>query len=189
MSDNNVTQNSSSQKRKGRKAGRTLLVKPQVETFTSSNVTSLEGLTSHHHTEKSNTYFLTFDTVGNAVSAYRHFRKEYKEDVRVKFAHYRVFFTLEGLTEDNEYSDVKSAHINFVQNTMDANVLYYKLYRKNDAYVGCGDMTLDTKESFDALVGKESEHKSTSVVNGVTCVHYRYNKQSSHTQTSASASA
>ena len=116
MSDNNVNDHTSStQKRKGRKAGRTLLVKPESDSFDSSVFSSLEGLTNQHHTEKSNSHFLTFDTVGNAVNAYCHFRNQHNDDVRVKFAHYRVFFTLKGLNEDHEYSDVKTAHMNFVR--------------------------------------------------------------------------
>ena len=186
MSDNNVSAHTSStQKRKGRKAGRTLLVKPESESFDSSVFASLEGLTNQHHTDKSNAHFLTFDTVGNAVNAYRHFRKEHSDDVRVKFAHYRVFFTLQGLTEEHDYSDVKTAHMNFVRDNTSGRVLYYKLYRKNDSYIGCGEMTLDTKESFDKLVGGESEHKNFTVVEGVTGVHYRYNRtqQQSNTTT------
>ena len=177
MSDNSVSAHTSStQKRKGRKAGSTLLVKPQKSDFDTSGFASLEGLTNQHHTEKSNSHFLTFDNVGNAVKAYRHFRNEHSDDVRVKFAHYRVFFTLQGLTEDNDYSDVKTAHMNFVRDNTGGRVLYYKLYRKNDSYIGCGDMTLDTKESFDQLVSSESEHKNFTVVEGVTGVHYRYNR-------------
>ena len=186
MSDNNVNDHTSSvQKRKGRKAGRTLLVKPENHPFDTSLFSSLEGLTNQHYTDKSNSHFLTFDTVENSLNAYRDFRKNHTNDVRVKFAHYRIFFTLQGLTEDHEYSNVKSEHINFIEQNTQGNVLYYKLYRKNDVYIGCGDMTLDTKDSFDKLVSNESDHKNVTLLDNLTGTHYRYNRitQQSNTVT------
>jgi hypothetical protein len=176
MSDNNSFTTPSTQNKKGRKAGRTLLVKPENNNFDTKVFSSLDGLSSQYHIEKSNSHFLTFETVENSLKAYRQFRNDYNSELRVKFAHYRVFFTLQGLSEDNEYSDVKTAHIKFVCDNTKGNVLYYKLYRKNDSYLGCGDMTLDTKESFDQLINSESEHKNFNFLESLTGVHYRYNR-------------
>jgi hypothetical protein len=168
-------------KRQQRKAGRTLLVKPNGN-VSSNMFNSLTGLVNNTHTEKSNSYFLTFDTVGNAVNAYRHFRKNYTDTVRVKFAFYRVFFTLQNLTDTTDYSQVKTAHMNFVRTASNGRVLFYKLYRKNNNYLGCGDMTLDTKESFDSLVSQESQHKNFTLLNNLTGVHFKYNRNSESNQ-------
>ena len=66
----------------------------------------------------------------------------------LKYSHYRVFFTISGLSEEVEYNDIKNAHIKHIESNTDGSVLYYKLYRKDDAYLGCGDLTVDTKFEY-----------------------------------------
>ena len=158
-----------------RKAGRTLLVKVLGENV---NLDSMElvGLTNKHFTEKSNSYFLTFDTVPNSLNAMRLIRKEFDTNVRVKVAHYRVFFTLENLDDSMEYNTVKTQHRDLVQNEGKCSVLYYKLYRKDNKYLGCGDMTLDTKEGLDYLMSSDGL-KEFSLECGVSGSHYRYRTQ------------
>ena len=166
--------NSSQQNRRPRpRTGRTLLVKPSGNQFNATVLDGLQGLTTNHHTEKSNSYFLTFTTAQDALNGLKHIKKECGRDVRVKFAHYRVFFKLEGLTDSSDYNTVKTAHTNLIQST-GANVLYYRLYRKNNSYLECGDFTVDTKEGFDALLSAD-QHKTFSFDN-LNGTHYRYKK-------------
>jgi len=151
------------------KPGRTLLVKPTNTNFDASVFATLTGYTSTYHTEKSNTYFITFSTPDQANKAMSELK-----DVRSKFAHYRVFFKMEGLTNSVDYNTFKSAHSDLITKNTNSSVLYYKLYRKNDAYIGCGDFTVDTKECFDALLNGDGLKNFT--VDGLSGVHFRYKK-------------
>jgi hypothetical protein len=167
-----------------RKAGRTLLVKVQSDSFDTS-VLSFEGVESSYHNEGSQSYFLTFGDVKQSLNALRELRKNHGDSVRVKFAYYRVFFAMENLTDDMEYNTVKTQHREMVQEQVGGNVLYYKLYRKNDSYLGCGDMTLDTKEGFDKLMSDEGM-KQFTLSCGVSGTHYRY-RSSRQTQEQTTA--
>ena len=163
-----------------RKAGRTILVQVLDNSFSGDTFNDLSGLVSKHFTERSNSYFLTFDNLSNSLSAFK-LLKEDEENIRVKFAYYKVFFTLNGLDSNSDYSMVKSEHINYINEHLNGNVLYYKLYRKDDNYLECGDLTLDTKESFDRIVNSEENHKNFELtVNGVELKgqHFRFNKRS-----------
>lgn len=157
-----------------RKAGRTLLVRVQSNDFDSSMLSQMRGVSHTHHNESSNSFFLTFDTVKNSLSALRELKKNHGNDVRVKFAYYRVFFTMDGLESSTDYNTVKTQHRQLVNELSMGNVLYYKLYRKNDNYVGCGDMTVDTKELFDHLMSDENGMKTFSLECGLNGTHYRY---------------
>ena len=151
------------------KPGRTLLVKPTNTNFDASVLASLKGHTNTHHTEKSNTYFITFATADDANNA----MKELK-NARAKFAHYRVFFKIEGMTNAVDYNTFKTAHTELITKNSESTVLYYKLYRKNDNYIGCGDFTVDTKECFDAVLNTDGLKNFT--VEGLSGVHFRYKK-------------
>lgn len=166
------------------KPGRTLLVKPSN---TSSNVvfdagflSTFSGFQTTHHTEKTNSYFTTYATPTDALAALKGIKSKYGRDVRVKYSHYRIFFKLEGLTDETDYNTVKAAHIAFAQK-LGCNVLYYRLYRKDKTYLGCGDMTLDVKEAFDNLLDAEKQKTFELSVGDVkyTGSHYRYKKTGS----------
>lgn len=173
MSLNQTSQTNSSHQNRRPRAGRTLLVKPFNENFNASVFNDLQGLVTTHHTEKSNSYFLTFTTIDDSLAGLKHIKKTCDRDVKVKFAHYRVFFKLEGLTDSSDYNTVKATHSNLIQST-GANVLYYRLYRKNNNYLECGDFTVDTKEGFDALLS--ADHHKTFSFNNLNGTHYRYKK-------------
>jgi hypothetical protein len=161
-----------------RKAGRTLLVQRTSEYFNESILENLEGLKEKYHTEKSNSYFLTFESIPHALSSFRDLKTN--EKIRVKFAHYKVFFTIQGLGDITDYTNIKNTHMNLINDNFNGNVLYYKLYRKNDRFLDCGDLTLDTKESFDMLVDPENNNKDYEfTVDDVTYsgVYYRYNRK------------
>jgi hypothetical protein len=157
-----------------RKAGRTLLVSPSNgSSLNESTFSKLSGLTVTHST-KNGSYFLTFDTIQNSLDSFRSLRQDHPE-LRVKFARYQIFFTVTGLTDSSDYSTVKQNMTNFVEKESGANVLYFKLYRKGDNYLGCGDLTVDTKDSMDKLLNKEGSLKNYTV-GELSGTFYRYNK-------------
>ncbi len=148
------------------KAGRTILIKTNDTIVTDT----LDGLVNAIQTNNGNT-FLVFDTIDNSQLAFKILKQKYK----VKFAHYRVFFTMTGLEDTVDYNELKKTHIDWITLNSNAEVLYYKQYKKNNQYLGCGDFTIDTKESLDKLLNK-SEHKIYSF-NNYSGTHYRYNKK------------
>ena len=155
------------------KAGRTLLVKVLNNNF---SLPELDGLQSEYFADKSQSYFLVFDNVTNSLNSLKLLKKNHESDVRVKFAYYRVFFTMNDLTNEQDYNTVKTQHKELIESN-NGSVLYYKLYRKNNEYIGCGDLTLDTKESFDLLMSEESQ-KKFSLECGVSGSHFRYRNSS-----------
>uniref|UniRef100_A0A6C0J5Z1 Uncharacterized protein n=1 Tax=viral metagenome TaxID=1070528 RepID=A0A6C0J5Z1_9ZZZZ len=161
-----------------RKTGRTLLVQQTSEEFNESLLENLEGLKEKFHTEKSNSYFLTFESIPHALSSFSNLKLN--KHIRVKFAHYKIFFTIQGLGDITDYTNIKDSHIKLINDNFNGNVLYYKLYRKNDRFLECGDLTLDTKETFDMLVDPENNNKDYEFsIDGVTYsgVFYRYNRK------------
>lgn len=172
--------NQQNKKKSVRKAGRTLLVSPSNGSSVSdSTFSGLTGLSVTHST-KNGSYFLTFDSVQNALDSFRKLRQDHPE-LRVKFARYQVFFTVTGLTDASDYSQVKQDLTAFVEKESGANVLYFKLYRKGSQYLGCGDLTVDTKDSMDKLLNKEGSLKNYTV-GSLTGTFYRYNKTQSKDQ-------
>merc|ERR1711935_211620 len=100
---NNTQENVSKPLLRRKKPGRTLLVKVNQDGDSSSVnkiLDELQGLESNVVTEKTSSHFLTFDTVDNSLSALKLLKKDHSDKLRVKFAHYRVFFTIKGLTEE-----------------------------------------------------------------------------------------
>lgn len=159
------------QKRKKlRKAGRTVYVASNNKDFFIGAV----GMTSNTTTSKGGS-FLTFDTVKNSLEFYRKFRQEHP-DVRIKFSHYKVFFKVNGLVDGSDYGKVKQQLVSHVEKSTNGNVLYFKLYRQNDKYLGCGEMTIDSKETMGHLLNKDSKFK-TFEIDGLTGTFYRYSRK------------
>lgn len=165
------------QKKKNvRKAGKTLLVKANESVEVDEKwFSELPGFVSVTKTSKTGSYFLTFDNVQSSLDALKSLRKDHESDVKVKFAHYRVFFTLNNLNDETDYNKVKQTHIEFIENNTDSKVLYYKLYR-NKGYLGCGDLTIDTKLALDKLLDKE-QIKEFKLEEGYDGVFYRFNRK------------
>jgi hypothetical protein len=173
------------QKKTVKKTGRTLLLSPNMgSTINESLFKGLSGLGQTHST-KNGCYFLTFDTVENAQTSFTQFHESHPE-LRVKFARYQIFFTITGLTETSDYSVVKQELSSMVEKNTDGNVLYFKLYRKGDKYIGCGDLTVDTKDSMDKLLNKDSPFK-TFTLGELTGTFYRFNKTQTDQSTYAPA--
>jgi hypothetical protein len=156
MSNYNKTTNTHNAERTKtvRKSGRTLLVKSVDNTFDEKLLVNFNGLVNKSESKASNSYFLTFDTITNAELAYNKLRST--TNYRVKYSYYRVFFIMSGLTDTTDYNDVKKEMTDYVQTNADANVLYCKFYRKDNKYLGCGDLTVDTMQSLNTLLSKET---------------------------------
>jgi hypothetical protein len=157
------------------KAGRTLLVKPSSSNFSASIFDDFSGITSKHHIEKTDSYFLTFTSAKEALEALKKLKGT--KNARVKFAQYRIFFKMEGLVDSTDYNAVKLAHTEIVKK-LGGDVLYYRLYRKDNKFLGCGDMTIDTKDVFDKLIsaGDDNTGLKQFKLDGITGTHFRYKK-------------
>lgn len=157
----------------GPRAGRTLLVKPlSGASINSSTFNSLSGLLNKVETKSSGSYFLTFNNIENATLAFN--KLSGNSTFNVKYSYYRVFFTINGLTDTSDYTLVKNDFIKLVEQQTNSNVLYCKLYRKDNKFIGCGDFTIDTLDGMNALLNKEGGTKNYSFgsFNGSF---YRYN--------------
>jgi hypothetical protein len=164
--------NKTGNKKMARKASRTLVVKSDVDVST-------EGFTGLVKTVKSenNSYFFVFDSVENSKAAFKTFKTR---NQMVRFAYYRLFFTMNGIDENDSYNDLKEQHTQWITANGDAQVLYYKQYRNGGKFLGCGDFTVDTKESMDKLLDRESlKNYSFGKYSGVN---YRYNKKNDKTE-------
>lgn len=173
----------STQRKSVRKAGRTVLVNSSsLGSYTGQDLSGLETFTV-----KENNLFLTFDTIPNAVSAFKRLRTEHR-DWRVKFSYYRVFFTLVGLSNTSDYNTAKQSLSNFVSNSTGSNVLYCKFYRKDNNFLGCGDLTVDTLDGMNRLLQKDGGFKEFNV-EGLTGTFYRYRTANSNNQDTVNDSA
>lgn len=172
--DNNDNNSQDEQKKPVLKPGRTLLVSSSMNAqLNESSLKNLSGLTSSFST-KNGSYFLTFDTIDNSLENYRKLRTD-QPNLKVKFSRYQIYFKINGLTEKSDYTAVKQELSEFVESKSGGNVLYFKLYRKGDKFLGCGDLTVDTKDAMDKLLDKDGELKNYTVgsYNGTF---FRFNK-------------
>jgi hypothetical protein len=165
-------------KKRFRKAGRTLLIKSVDEDFDfrTLSLEKFEGVSSNIET-KSGARFIVFDDVKNAVTALKELKQD--KDILVKYAHYRLYFTMNGLSDQSDYNNVKKSHIDYITEKTGTEVLYYKLYKKDkDSYLGCGDLTIDTKDGMDKLLQSESLKEYTLTVDKTdyTGQFYQFNK-------------
>ena len=169
-----------------KKYGRTLLFKPLNGTEMKEDYLShFTGVVAHTRTKTTGSYFVTFDTSDNATSAYNYAKQNFTDSV-VKWSYYRVFFTMSGLTDEQadttqsqtQYNTVKDSFVKFLEETTKSSVLYFKLYRKNGNFIGCGDFTLDTLDGMNVLLDKTSGLKQYSL-NGLSGRFFRYNSTKS----------
>lgn len=161
-------------KKSVRKAGRTLLVHSLNNGIINDKAfEDLAGLVSRTETKSTRSYFLVFDTIENAVSSFRKLRQDFN-DLKVKFSYYRVFFKIEGLTNETDYSKAKIELNDYVSQRSGASVLYCKLYNKNGSFIGSGDLTVDTLEGMNALINRENSG-NTFTFGGYSGTFYRFN--------------
>lgn len=166
-------------KKPARRAGRTLIVKSLNGTISENQFSFLTGLESVTGTKSNASYFLQFNTVNNAVNAFRQLRTE-NSSYRMKFSYYRVFFTINGLTESTDYNHIKQTMSDYVEANTSSHVIYSKFYRKDGKFIGCGDLTVDTLQGMNTLLTKESGFKEFSF-GGFTGTFYRFNNRQEKT--------
>ena len=105
---------------------------------------------------------------------YKKLRTE-QPNLKVKFSRYQIYFKINGLTDTSDYSLVKQEISDFVEKQSGGSVLYFKLYRKGDKFLGCGDLTVDTKDAMDKLLNKDSPIKNYTV-GSYSGTFFRFNK-------------
>jgi hypothetical protein len=134
------------EKKNTNKASRTILINDKEKTI---DTETLVGLVSNVKTA-SNSLFLEFDTIDNSVLAL----EKLKEDgVRVKYAYYKLFLKISTDISNLSYDDIKEA----IKANSEGNVLYFKLYKKNDKLIGSGDFSVDKLSDFNNLIKKDYE--------------------------------
>jgi hypothetical protein len=151
-----------------RKIGKTIIVKTNSD-FSSKD---LAGLKSHTPVANGK-HFLVFDSLENSKTAFKTLKSN--SSLSVRYAYYRIYFTISNLDETSDYATLKKDHIEWITKSCDVNVLFYKLYKKDDKLIGCGDFTIDTKEDMDKLISKEGI--KTYTFGNHTGTFYRYNKK------------
>ena len=86
------------------KPGRTLLVKSATDaSITSKSFDQFEGIISKFETKNYNSYFITFDTIQNALNAFNILNED-TQTYNVKFSYYRIFFKIEH--NENDLSEL-----------------------------------------------------------------------------------
>ena len=183
MSENTHETNTTHGKTGTRRPGKTLLVKQKDNKKINEKwLATLENLKVQESSEekftktvKTGSYFLEFEDIKSAENALEKLQKEHSDSLMVKFAHYRVFFTINGLDDDSDYNLVKKTFTDYIEKETNASVLYFKLYR-NKKFLGCGDFTIDTKSSLDQLLDKE-QLKEYDFGDGLSGSFFRFNRK------------
>ena len=160
-----------------KKPGRTLLIKILNDyELTEDIYKKLEGFRSISRPKTStNIAFLLFDTIQNSLEALKKI-KAISPNLRVRFSHYKLFFAISGLNNSSDYNDVKQQLIKYVESNTQSSVLYCKFYRKNDKYIGCGDLTIDTLHDAIKLLSP-TEYLKDFNFNGYSGSFYKFNEK------------
>ena len=152
------------EKQNNRRPGRTLVINNPDKEY---SLEGYEGIQSTFQTEKG-AHFVIFDTVSNAENALNDLKES---GVRVKYSYYKLFVKTSNLNLENvTYDDLKKKVVDKIK-SIDSNIeiLYFKLYKRQNKLSGSGDLVLDLKEHLDALV----ELKNVDLDDGSLSL-YRY---------------
>jgi hypothetical protein len=136
------------------KPGRTILINTTTDNFDNSVLTALVGYQSTTQSRNPRSFFVVFDTPANAQLALESLSGNSLVS-RIKFLKYRVFFHINGLTDSSDYDLVKQDIISYIESHTGSSVLFFKLYRNNNKYIGLGDLTVDTCECMQLLLSRE----------------------------------
>ena len=165
-------------KKQVRKIGKTLLVKLlNNASFDDNDLTDIKGIVNKSDIKNNGLVFLIFDTPVNALAGLK-ILKTKSTNYKIKFSYYKLFFTINGLTDDSSYDDTKKALIHHVNNLTNSNVLYCKLYCKDKKYLGCGDLTLDTLDGINMLLSKDNGLKYFTIDSpAISGTFFRFNSK------------
>lgn len=158
-----------------RKAGRTLLIK-SFYNFDETLLNVYTGVQNVCKNALGDTIFVIFDTVFNAIKGMKEIRQTYSasHNLKVKFSYYKLFFTITGVNQQDNYNTIKKGLIDMIDSN--ATVLYCKLYCKDKKYLGCGDLTVDTLEGMNALLSKDNGLKEFTF-DKYSGVFYKFNNK------------
>ena len=120
--------------------------------------------------------YLTLDNHENSMKAYNILRSKSYNNFYIKFNYYKLFFTINGLTDTSDYSETKKDLIDYISNDSNIKVIYCKFYCKNKSYLGCGDLTVDTLEGMNKLLSKNNGFKEFKF-KSFSGVFYKFNKK------------
>ena len=171
----------SSQEPKVARPGRTLLVSFTTDSVDTKLFDTLTGYQTSATGKNVSSVFITFDTVENAQSAFNTLRSN-ESLRRVKYSRYPVFFHINGLSDSSDYNLVKQDLTSYVESHTGSSVLFFKLYRKENKFLGSGSLTVDTNEGMRKLLSKEQsglKNWNTGSYNGTF---YHFNKRSEGSQ-------
>lgn len=101
------------------------------------------------HTTNNGSRFIVFNSLENAKFAYESL---IEKNVKVKYSYYKLFFRLKNIDFANTDYNTLKTKIHNILKEKNIEVLYFKFYTKNKMLLGSGDLTTDTKVSFDALI-------------------------------------
>jgi hypothetical protein len=151
--------------------GRTLIVKSKdSQAIDLSKFSTLTGLESKAEINHHNSVFLVFDSITNSESALNSLTTTYN----VKYSYYKIFVSLTTNISDNNFDKSKTELEQLVLNSTGTNILFSKFYRKNNNYMNCGYIVVDTIDAMKKLISKESEHKQFKT-ESLTGTFYRFN--------------
>ena len=145
-----------------KKSGRTLLIDANYKTELSYD--TIESI----HQTSNGSRFVVFNTSEDGEKAYNELTEN---GIRVKYSYYKIFFRLRDIDLNTVSYDILKAEImaKLLSFGEKINVIYFKFYTKNNQLIGSGDLTLDSKDSLDAVV----EQQEIELSNGKVSV-YRY---------------
>ena len=146
-----------------KKPSLTIIVSPADNSPINESIfKNLTGLTQSNK-NKSNGYFLEFDTLENAKIAFDTLKQNPK--LLEKYGFYNLFVKVVGLTDSSDYQTVKNDITGFVKEKSGGNVPFFKLYRKQDKFIGCAKLTVDTKKAMDNILDETGSIKSCKINN------------------------
>ena len=172
-----VSTNTTSAKKQIQKPGKTLLIKliNNMETFDMTLLDNINGLVNKTNITPKKTLFITFDSIDNSMKAYyKLYSYAYKNNYIVRYSYYKIFFTITGLTNETVYTDTKKKLIEYINTKTNTNILYCKFYCKNNTYLGCGELTVDTMEGLNIILSDAFKKFEFDTFTGNF---YKYNKK------------
>lgn len=155
-----------------KKPGKTLLVKD--ESYDLSKLSKAVKTT----VASQNIKFVEFTNTSDAVEAYNTLTKD---NVHVKFAYYRVFIKFNTNINGLEYDDIKASMSNKLKDEhKDINILYFKLYRKDNKFIGSGELTIDNFDIFQQLIKKSFIYETSVKETKINYQLFRFKKKQSN---------
>jgi hypothetical protein len=157
------------------RSSRTMWVNPQSKDVDTRIFNSLKQHGLETVTDINKGYFLTWDTMENAVAGFASLTAA-GYSPRYKF--YRVYFTMNGLAGDEDYSTLKTGFIEYLGTIPHVSVQFCKFYRKDGKFSGGGDLSVDTQDGYNNMLSSKSQYKTYKFGN-YSGTFYKFNSKKS----------